>query len=312
MPLYPIDEPNKNIPEINSQDTFEDIESDLSDNTSSEESEEIHGFSYVEYNDANQISVHVPDDKIPLVMLYGPPTSGKTMLLIRLVRYLQEKGYSASPVRTFRPSADKNYEDICSGFDRMIANDLAAAQTNLISFMLVEICREGKVICRILEVPGEHMLPSDDILSPYPLYFEEITNSNLRKIWLFILEPDWKDYSDRALYVRKIQMLRGKMNSRDRSVFVFNKVDLTGLVIGAGKVNNGEAQKRAKNLYPGIFDIFRNVNPITKFWRSYYCSFVPFQTGSYVTAADGSRRFSAAHQKYCDALWSAILKYIKG
>lgn len=317
----PLDDSIQQVPHtenqgyINEHASYKDVsyeDSGYIAGTEDTAAEEIHGLSSVEYNDANQISVHVPDDNIPLVMLYGPPTSGKTMLLVRLVRYLQERGYSASPVRTFRPSADSHYEGICSGFDRMIANDLAAAQTNLISFMLVEICKAGRVVCRILEVPGEHILPSGDILSPYPLYFEEIANSNLRKIWLFILEPDWKDHSDRALYVKKIQMLRSRMNSRDKAVFVFNKVDLTGLVMSAGRVNVKEVQKKTSNLYPGIFDTFRNVNPISKLWRSHNCSFVPFQTGTYITASDGSRRFSAGHAKYCDALWNAILKYIKG
>lgn len=274
--------------------------------------EEIRGLSPEEYNDANRISVHIPTDKIPLVMLYGPPTSGKTMLLVRLVRYLQQKGYTASPVRTFRPAADKNYEEICSGFDRMIANDLAAPQTDLISFMLVEVRQQGRAICRILEVPGEHILPSGNLLAPYPLYFEEIANSNIRKIWLFILEPDWKDQSDRSLYVQKVQRLKSRMNSRDKSIFVFNKVDKTDLVRSAGSVNMREVQKTTENLYPGIFNLFRNENPITRFWRSHDCGFVPFQTGTYITDSSGSRHFSAGHPKFCGALWNAILRYIKG
>mgnify|MGYP003293839111 CR=1 FL=1 len=38
----------------------------------------------------------------------------------------------------------------------------------------------------------------------------------------------------------------------------------------------------------GIFEKFRNQNPITKWWKDYLCGFVPFQTGTYTINLSGS------------------------
>lgn len=273
----------------------------------------IYGLSQEEYSDADKISVIMPEDGVPVVVLYGPAGCGKTMLLIRMVRYLRDKGYIASPVRTFRPAADANYQQICDGFNDKITGDLAASQTDLISFLLVEIARQGKPICRILEVPGEHILPKAERLRPYPRYLQAVLNSTkLRKIWLAMVEPDWEDQSDRDKYVLKLQDLKRRMSAHDKVIFVFNKVDNTNLVVQAGKVNVAQAEKKTKTLYPGIFNCFENVSPISKMWRKYDCGFVPFQTGTYSEASDGSIYFTPGPVQYCDNLWNTILKFTKG
>ena len=43
----------------------------------------------------------VADNISPLVVLFGPAASGKTMTLIRLTRFLIEKGYYVVPDRLF-------------------------------------------------------------------------------------------------------------------------------------------------------------------------------------------------------------------
>lgn len=273
----------------------------------------IHGLSNAEFTDPNAISVSIHDKKAPMVVLFGPASCGKTMTLVRLSRFLRDTGYSVAPVRTFRPSADTHYENLCRSFNRMVANDLAAESTDQISFMLVDVYNHGKKICQILEVPGEHLLPQADLLAPYPTYIYNIINdTRVRKIWAFMVEPQWRDESDRRLYVDKIAALRPLMTPRDKALFILNKVDLTQLIDSSGHIAEGQAIKLVSDLYPGIFAPFINRNPVSKLWRKYDARFVPFQTGSYTTDANGKRHFIPGPQKYCVWLWEKIISLITG
>ncbi len=47
-----------------------------------------------ENNDPNAIKVTIEDEKTPIVVLFGPPSSGKTMILVRLTRYLRKIGFN--------------------------------------------------------------------------------------------------------------------------------------------------------------------------------------------------------------------------
>ncbi len=111
----------------------------------------IKGLSQEEITDANAIRVTIDDPTTPIVVLFGPPTSGKTMTLIRLTRYLNQHGYEVRPVETFRPAADTHYQRMCEKFNEMVYSDNAAEGTSNISFMLVKVTQKGRPICQILE-----------------------------------------------------------------------------------------------------------------------------------------------------------------
>lgn len=90
----------------------------------------VHGLNAREMNDPNSIRVTISDDKSPLVILFGPPACGKTMTLVRLTRFLQAEGYIVSPIRTFRPTQDTNYANICDQFNDTMNSDNAASSTD--------------------------------------------------------------------------------------------------------------------------------------------------------------------------------------
>ncbi len=271
----------------------------------------VQGLSASEMNDTNSISVTVSDTNTPIIILFGPPACGKTMTLVRLTRYLQNQGYTVAPIRTFRPATDTNYADICINFDAMINNDNAAVSTNRISFMLVEVIRNGKRLCQILEAPGEYYFNPETPNAPFPNYVNRIINGNNRKIWTIMVEPDWLNESDRKNYVSRITYLKQKMRLKDKVVFIFNKIDKTNFVHSVGNVNVPAAITQVNYLYPNIFVPFLNQNPITKLFKKYNCEFIPFQTGDYTKAINGET-YQEGPSEYCNKLWVSLMKNING
>lgn len=279
-------------------------------------------YSMEELKDPAKIRVTIADTSTPLVVLFGPPSCGKTMTLIRLTRYLRGiNGYAIEPVTSFRPAHDKNYEEMCSGFNAMINNNKAAGGTNKINFMLIKIYYKGKAVCQILEAPGEHYFDPDpkekEPDKEFLPYVNAVINSKNRKIWAIIVEPDKTNKRmnpQRENYVTKIaNKLKTHITSRDKILFVFNKIDETPFVLSPGKVYIREAMKVTnEQLYPNIFIPFLNMNPITRFWKPYNFDFIPFQTGSYSKAADGTLMYQEGHDVYPVNLWNRIMKLVRG
>lgn len=272
--------------------------------------DEIKGLSQKEYNDPNQIQITIQDKQNPIVVLFGPPACGKTMTLVRLTRYLKQNGYKVEPIHSFRPTADMHYASMCQKFNEDVNSRKAADSTKNISFMLVKVLDEsGRTICQILEAPGEYYYNPKKPTENFPSYVNVIKSSNNRKIWCFMVEPAWKDQPDRDGYVDKIKSLKRGMRTTDKVVFIFNKIDKTEFVIDPNNINEKEARKEIKDLYPGIFEPFRS-NGILG--RSDNFKFVPFHTGDYTKDPAGGLFFDAGYDAYPKKLWDTISKIVRG
>ena len=133
-----------------------------------------------------------------------------------------------------------------------------------------------------------------------------------------MVEPNWRDDVDRNNYVARIKELSLQMDRKDRALFIYNMIDKTNFVRGKGDVNIPEAHKDVSKNYPGIFEIFRNQNPITKWWRDYNCGFIPFSTGTYTdtTKQDSKgntvKNYQEGADYYPQMLWNEIKKIIIG
>lgn len=277
----------------------------------------VHGLNQEEIKDPNSIVVSIADQAVPIIVLFGPTECGKTMTLIRMTRFLQKYGYRVSPIRSFRPSADAHYAQMCEGYNELVHSSNAAEGTQMISFMLVEVLdKNGRRICQILEAPGEYYYNPKKPGNDFPAYVQTIIHSNNRKIWIYMVEPDWKDPSDRSGYVSKLQKLKTMMRPQDRAIFLYNKVDKSNFVISPGHVNMPGIKNDIENMYPGIFTPFVNLNPITKWFKPYLCDLVPFSNGSFTRAskADGTAylTYQQGVDEYPQMLWNYIMKRIRG
>jgi hypothetical protein len=270
------------------------------------------GLSADELNDPNKIVVEIVDKKTPIVILFGPPACGKTMTLLRLTLYLKDYGYTIDPDESFRPSYDTNYKEVCRNFKNINSKE-AAKGTSSIGFMLVKVYDDKKnCLCQILEAPGEYYFSKDAPDAQFPAYIYDIISSPNRKIWTFMVEPNWQDHDVRIEYTQKIKDLMTKLKPKDKSVILFNKIDRTHVILSGGHIKMAEAQRMVNDYYPNLFSTFKNNNPITKIWKQYNCDFVPFQTGSYPKAIDGSVMFRKGSDDYPKMLWETIMRLIRG
>ena len=271
--------------------------------------------SYNEEESVNQPEVRFGDVEIndkdaPLIILFGPTSCGKTMTLVRETRYLRSKGLTVKPDISFRPS-DKEYSKDCERFDEIVNNPIAAPGTS--GYMLVDVfAASGKVLCKILEAPGELYFDPQNPDKQYPHYLNKIINAPNRKVWCAFVEPAWGDGKSRANYATRISNIKPLMRSADRIILIFNKIDKLPLLIKApGVVNEKLARKNVRDSYPGIFDPFKNKIPVLNLLHPYNCELLPFQTGSFSETIDSNQNKVVLYCEGPDVYPARLWRYLK-
>lgn len=265
-----------------------------------------------EEQDPNKIKI-VISDPAPVIILFGAGSSGKTMTLIRLTRWLKKHGYKVEPDRNFRPSNSSHYREMCDTFDTIVNSDYAVGSTGILSFMLVKVMNKyGEPICQILEAPGEHYFDEKFPNKPFPRYINDICTIDNPKTWMFIVESDWKDLQDRKNYADKIIRMQAQIEPKDRIIFTCHKADKQPALFSAGQPNREQFFKNLTNQYQGIFTKYMNQNPITKLWRKFNFDFVIFSAGLFNDTNDGGQSYTQSNDRYPAELWRAILKTVKG
>jgi hypothetical protein len=261
--------------------------------------------------------IKIGDKKAPIVMLFGPPASGKSMTLVRLVRYLRKFGYTVKADTTFK--SDSTYKNRCEKFHKNLDSKEALDGNALNEFLMVKVIKHGTTVCQILEAPGEHYFnpkkPEDISTRNFPPYLTEIIRSlPNRKIWVFITEAEWNVHASvKEAYVSRIRNCKHQLlHNTDRVVILYNKVDQKEELFEDGQLHVSSAEKAMKDEYEGLPSIFKNSNPITSLWRHNNYQFVPFCTGYYTKQIEGKPKYKVSEDKYPQLLWNQLLKCIKG
>ena len=273
----------------------------------------IKGLSDTEIKNPDTIIVTVSDPKTPIVVLFGAKTSGKTMTLIRLTKYLEGMGYNVVPDPIFRPDTDMYYQRMCKEFGTLAQSDYAPVGNDVMSFMLVKVISpSGRTLCQILEAPGEHYFDSDIPDRLFPAYIENISHAiKNRKTWMFIVEENWGgSQTVRDLYAKKIQDMQRRIKPMDRIIFTCHKVDKSNHFRPDGRPNISAIFQNIKNQYPHIFDRYVNRNPITRWFSPYNFDFVTFSAGTFNPTGDGRQVYTPGEDFYPEQLWRVIKKNI--
>jgi hypothetical protein len=269
---------------------------------------------------ANTFSAQANDtvtiaDPSPVIILFGAGESGKTMTLIRLSKFLIQHGYKVSPERTFRNARDTHYQNMCNNFTSIVNSTKAPGRNQVIDFMLVKVMDKwGRPICQLLEAPGEHYFDPAYPNRSFPAYINAISQSNNRRTWVFIVEKDWLNQSDRNNFASKITQLQQAYvkTPGDKVIFTCHKADLHPQYMDGGRYNVPLFFNDIKNQYPNIFSKYVNNNPISKLWRKYSFDFVVFSAGLFSDDGEGGQNYVPSNPSNPALLWKSILKTVKG
>ncbi|MBD5171489.1 MAG: hypothetical protein HDT07_05735 [Bacteroidales bacterium] len=263
-----------------------------------------------ELRDVNAISVTIPDQNTPIVVFFGSQASGKTLALMRMIRFWEANQHTVIAEEVFRPKTDKHYSRMCQELKSMVYSEYTPGGTDVISFMLVKVLNPvGQPICQILEAPGEHYFDGTSNID-FPRYINAISTTPNRKVWVFFVEQGWgQTQSDRNLYAQKICSMQGLISPNDKVVFLFNKADKqrkNGQYDRTGKPRKQLFFDQIKREYPGIFTRYQN-SGLTKFlYGEYNFKVVCFSAGKFNRTNDGKEVWTPEIDWYCSEFWDAI------
>ncbi|MBO5631451.1 MAG: hypothetical protein J5965_20480 [Aeriscardovia sp.] len=263
-----------------------------------------------EIRDVNNISVTIPDSQTPIVVFFGSQASGKTLTLLRLIRFLESEGhgYTVEPEYVFRPQSDKHYKKMCDELKNMAYSEYAPGGTDVISFMLVKVLDHGShPICQILEAPGEHYFDGTANLD-FPTYIHTIRQISNPKIWVFFVEQDWgKDANERSMYAQKICKMQELVMPNDKIIFLFNKCDKKPNQYLPNRHPNVNAFfTNIQNQYPNIFSKYTRTGIESFFFGKYNFQQVCFSSGTFTRTANNREKWIPGKDFYCEDLWKLI------
>lgn len=260
----------------------------------------------------------IPVDNAPFIVLCGPPSSGKSMVLKSLASYLyqSELGYTIAANTTLLNTA--KYQEDCAYFDSIIG-DPDMRMPNTVDYLMADIIDNGgNVVAHFLEAPGEDFFSlnnaSQEPNIEFKGYLEKVaqTSNKPRKvIYIILLDLDSatsfrNNPSLRDKYEKKMTKLYNRfvLHHPSRVILLYNKVDIPrqGLWANSNGCSNLKAViEDAQHNYPHLFFKKKFL-----FWDVENYSFLPFCTGSYPD--DGS--YTASGPAYPAALWKEITKQL--
>ena len=247
----------------------------------------------------------ITDTTTRMIIPFGAPSSGKTVILQRLCRYLAKgKKFRPAPDVLFNAD-DPNYERLCTAFEDNLHEEHAPGSTPALDFMLVQVFEMSKIRYQILEAPGEHYFDPNQLEQPAtPMYMQQILNCSAPKLWLVILELDWKTANTRLRYVNRIKNWFSVLPSnRNKVLFVCNQIDKHPQYLVNGKPDVSAIKKAVCAQYPGLLENFTKSYPLIGEVPNY--GFCAFSSGSF-PEQNGEKMYVEGSDMYPENLFKII------
>lgn len=258
----------------------------------------------------------IVNQTVPVVVFVGPPSSGKSMILVRLAKFLRSQGYAIKTDPTFLNTAQ--YQQDCIEFENSLNTTVALQGT--VKFLLVNVYKNGEEVAKLLEAPGEDFYTTDpakmkagknNMIEPY---LSAIMVSNNPKSYVTLLDLDSDTSFRRDGYHRQSYEQRFLSHfypainkNRDKIILLYNKIDMTQFGDINGCNNPKGARRDAELFYPSLFASMR----VTKFMvtvENY--SFKTFCTGMFSKQTDNFgttyKIYNMAADVYPRELWKEI------
>ena len=264
------------------------------------------------------------DANTPIVMMFGPANSGKTVALLRLAKFFSDKYGEVIADKAFRD--DEYYKQVlCGEFQTFLTQVRPNRPINTpdADFAAVDFLERGTTagrMCKFVEVPGEHLFnprrpDSDQTTHPYLF---EICSHPARKIILITIPlVDPRNNAAGALtdpeflrYCAVIQ--RFFVNSlnpkRDQLIFVITKADEQTGMIANSVQPNVTAFRKALMSRPGFAAVESTLRR-----QGHGVVVVPFSAGKVVAAAPASPdAFIFGDDAWPQRLWDELSGAIRG
>ncbi len=264
---------------------------------------------------AGFVAPTINDYKSPIVVFVGPAASGKSMILVRLAKYLRNRGFIIEPDTSF--VGTNQYVQDCAEFKSKLSTDIALDGT--VKHLLVSVRdKERNKIAQLLEAPGEDFFNPKEPTNPIPPYLNTIMASQNRKTYVIILDLDSKfslrnHQKERGLYAQRLieQIYPNIHKKRDRIILLYNKIDMTGFATIHGMKNLTAAKEDSVQLYPMVYNSMKK-----KFFGGLIelddFVFKPFCTGVYTDQTDQNgnafQTYVPADDCYPKDLWQEIIR----
>lgn len=259
----------------------------------------------------------IHNNTVPVVVFMGPPASGKSMILVRLAKFLRNEGYTIDTDRTFLATED--YQRACKQFKDKLCTNIALDGS--VEFLLVTVKdKSGKEIAKLLEAPGEDFYTTDPEKikngenTRVKPYLATIMTSTNPKSYVMLLDLDSEvsfriNENHKDMYAQRfLDCFLPAINlKRDRIVLLYNKIDTTSFGTINGCHNPKGAREDAEIYYRQIFSTLRG-----GFFNLEQFAFKTFCTGMFAKQTDSFGKefqtYNVADDIYPRELWKEIIK----
>jgi len=261
--------------------------------------------------DPESLTVNIPRSDLPIFMPFRYCCAGGTMLIRRLCVYLRDIGYEVNVVRDFLNW--KDYQKAAEFYESSFDSLEAAPGNSIRDQYLIEVCKNKRSICYILDMSGElqAQFPNEN-RNPVPFFMQIVCGDN-PIIWGIIIENEIGHHNCNVdYYCKAIANTKKFMKPFDKTIVIFNKIDETPFMLSPCSVDQKDAYNYARKRYPDFFNLFKTTNVFQKLVRPYNCDFVTFSSGYYYMHTHNNLRYYAnSNNCFPMTLWEHILKFCK-